>query len=206
MLSAALLQASLLASECISGVCSGNTPRATCIVGDVWIDTDASAGAQVLVCTAANTFTIVDASSSSLSVTKTFSKDGTGADYAIVGSGAGAVGQTGGVLFVSAVASKIIVPDYVVFNFTYSTAAYTAGAGTVRFEYDSVGGQGVACALSAATSFGLTVNQIRTCYGISNIAAVVNDGLYFIASQAFTDPGTAAGTASVTLYYHLVGG
>jgi hypothetical protein len=118
----------------------------------------------------------------------------------IVGNSAGDIGHAAGVTLVAAVASKVIVPIAISINYTYATAAYTAG-GNLSAIY--VGGAAATGTVAAATSLGAgasNVNELRPVSG----AALVNTALALVSSAAFTQPGTAAGTATVTTYYRLI--
>jgi hypothetical protein len=120
----------------------------------------------------------------------------------IVGNDAGDIGHAAGVTLVAAVASKIIEPIAVVLNYTHDTAAYTAG-GNVYAIY--AGGAAATGVVAAANSFGAGASSITVLRPLSG-AALVNTALAITAAAAFTDPGTAAGTAVVKTYYRLIDG
>jgi hypothetical protein len=133
--------------------------------------------------------------------TKTLSADGTGADGAIVGTSAGSLGHASGVTLVSGVANKIIIPVYCLINYTRVTASYTGG-GNVQIVMGSsalTGTVGNTNAFGAGASkyFSLTPNTSQ-----NTVAA--NTAVYLFDTSGYTQPGTAAGTAVVTLYYRLI--
>jgi len=136
------------------------------------------------------------------SATKTLSADGTGADGAIVGSGAGSVGHSAGVALVPAVAGKVICPIGIKVAMTFATAAYTGG-GNVTASWS--GTVEATTAISAANSFNLAASGVAYATKVdvtSNAASGVP--LALKAASAFTQPGTAAGTAIVTCSYVLL--
>ena len=119
---------------------------------------------------------------------------------AIVGTDAGDLGHAAGVQLVAAVATKIIEPIAIVLNYTFDTAAYTAG-GNVSAIYQ--GGAAATGVVTAANSFGAAASNINVLRPLSGLA-LVNTDLRLIAASGFTDPGTAAGTISATTYYRLI--
>jgi hypothetical protein len=118
----------------------------------------------------------------------------------IVGNDAGDIGHALGVELVAAVASKIIVPVAIVVNYTFGTAAYTDGGNIYAIYAGGAAATGVA---SAASSLGAAASNINVLAPLSGLA-LVNTGLNLVAAAAFTDPGTAAGTAVVKTYYRLI--
>ena len=118
----------------------------------------------------------------------------------IVGNSAGDLGHAAGVTLVAAVASKIIEPIAIVINFTFATAAYTDG-GNVSAKYS--GGVDATGVCSAANSFGAAASKINVLRPLSGLS-LVNTDLVLVAASAFTDPGTAVGTAAVKTYYRLI--
>jgi hypothetical protein len=118
----------------------------------------------------------------------------------IVGTDAGDIGHAAGVTLVAAVASKIIEPIAIVINYTFDTAAYTAG-GNISAIY--AGGAAATGICSAANSLGAAASNINVLRPLSGLG-LVNTALALTAASGFTDPGTAAGTAVVKTYYRLI--
>lgn len=147
------------------------------------------------------------------SVTKTFSADGTGADFAIVGSGVGAVGSTiGSPLTAAAPGFRYQFIEAVV-RMDFVTAAYTGGAACIVAYTDGVNFVTVSESI-AATSIFTSGQDIMGIYTPNDTATTLTTpvgttiiGWYLVlrsGAVAFTQPGTAAGTCSLTVYYRLV--
>jgi len=143
---------------------------------------------------AASVTSAISAATEILSTTVALSKT------VIVGDSAGDIGHADGVVLVAAVSGKIIAPVSCVIAYTFDTAAYTAG-GNIQPGYKD--GTGIMTLTSAATSLGAAASCIMLLSPLTG-AALVNKALVLRAAAAFTDPGTAAGTASVTTHYRLL--
>jgi hypothetical protein len=121
-------------------------------------------------------------------------------DALIVGNAAGDIGHADGVELVAAVASKIIEPTAVVISYTHATAAYTDGGNVTAGYKDGGAATGL---IAAANLFGAAASSVSVLRPLSG-AALVNKAFVLRSSAAFSNPGTAAGTASVTTYYRLI--
>jgi hypothetical protein len=123
----------------------------------------------------------------------TLNKDGTGATGAIVGTAAGSLGHASGVALVAAVTGKIIVPLSLRLDVTFAVAAA------------SIGTDAMTTAVTKENSFQLAASGVAFA-PMSGSAANALHGvaLALKAASAFTQPGTAAGTAVVTVSYILV--
>ncbi len=133
--------------------------------------------------------------------TKTLSNDGTGANGAIIGTTSGSLGHSSGVELVAAVSGKTIVPLAIQVAVTFAVAAYTGGGNVTA----SIGTTALTTAITKENSFQLGASGTAFAAG----AAVAANGLSgaalaLKAASAFTDPGAAAGTATVTVQYILV--
>jgi hypothetical protein len=122
----------------------------------------------------------------------------------IIDTSAGKLGHAAGQILVAAPgAGKLIEPVSAVLSFTYSTAQYTAGGNLTI----NIGGGGAALTglVSAANSLGAAADKLVLFVPLSTagIAVTANAGLNLVASAAFTNPGTAAGTVKVFLAYRV---
>jgi hypothetical protein len=122
----------------------------------------------------------------------------------IVGNSAGDLNHANGVTLVAAVAGKIIVPIRVVVNYTYATAAYTGGGAFGVFYGSSSSGSLAGTSNVGSFIFDAAASVIAIIGLGSSGTAAVNTNLIFYAGTAFTQPGTAAGTAVITTYYRLI--
>jgi hypothetical protein len=118
----------------------------------------------------------------------------------IVGNSAGDIGHADGVELVAAVASKIILPVAVVINYTHGVAAYTDG-GNITAGYKD--GSSATGAIAALASFAAAASSVH-CSVPTSGSALVNKALVLRSAAAFTNPGTATGTAAVKTYYRLI--
>lgn len=138
---------------------------------------------------------------------KTLSADGTGADGAIVGSSANCLAHADGVTLVAGVTDKIIIPVAIVIEYIFATAAYTAG-GTIGAKILQSGTDcTVTGTVAAATGFGAALNARFVLFPLTNssvAATTLSQPLALFASGAFTQPGTAAGTATIDAYYRIL--
>ena len=131
---------------------------------------------------------------------KTLSADGTGADGAIVGTGAGSLGHTDGVTLVAAVTGKTIVPVALSIGVTFAVAAYTGGGNVTA----SVGSTALTTVVTKENSFQLGASGTAFAAGAAVAAnGLISTALKLVAASAFTQPGTAAGTATVIVSYIL---
>ena len=88
-------------------------------------------------------------------------------------------------------------------TFKYSTAQYTGG-GNISIGF--VGGSALTGVASAANSFGKGSDTILQFVPLSTAAntLVKETALGLLTAGTFTDPGTAAGTAEVTIAYRIL--
>lgn len=131
----------------------------------------------------------------------TFTLDAT----TIVGTAAGDLGEAAGVLAVAAVASRVIVPVVAYCDFTFATAAYTGGGNVALFyRTNALQTTGV---VGSTASFAVAGDSFMvwhpTAVGGVAATAIVGEPLMLRTSAAFTNPGTAAGTASCKVFYRL---
>ena len=118
----------------------------------------------------------------------------------IVGSTAGTLGHADGVTLVAGVADRVIEPVAVVIDYTHVVAAYTAGGNTTA---GYAGGAAATGLVAAASSFGAAANSLTVLRQLTG-AAIKGANLVLRSSAAFTQPGTAAGTAVVKTYYRVL--
>lgn len=122
----------------------------------------------------------------------------------IVATGAGKFGHTAGQIIVASPGTGYVL-EFVsgVVSFTYATAAYTGG-GNVTFNI-SGGGAALTGLISAGSSFGASSSNITAFYPLSTagVALTEDTGINLKAASAFTQPGTAAGTAKVFVSYRV---
>lgn len=138
---------------------------------------------------------------------KTLNKNGAGVDGAILGNGAGALANAAGVTLVTGVASLRIQVERLVVNFTFVTAAYTGGGNlTVRYATDLIDCTSTLGAASSLTAANDTCNIMVPANSQFTTAKDLGIGrdVFLKSAASFTDPGTAAGTAVITVYYRFV--
>lgn len=142
--------------------------------------------------------------------TKTLSADGTGADGAIVGAAAGSLGAAEGVTLVAGVANKVIIPVSIYMDYIFATAAYTGGGANINVYWATQTGVQWSVTLSAANSFTAAGTREVFIHGYSTASqngvagAFKGASVILGAGTEITQPGTAAGTATIrTLYYLL---
>jgi hypothetical protein len=138
----------------------------------------------------------------------TLSADGTGADCAIVGTGAQSLGHADGCTVVAAVSGKIIVPLAIRVRYDFVTAAYTGG-GTIAAHYKTCLIQTTlnitgANSMQAAADRDAISFQNTASGATATLDQCQNDLLEIEVSSPYTQPGTAAGTATVTVLYVLM--
>jgi hypothetical protein len=127
----------------------------------------------------------------------------------IVGSTAGTLGHADGVTVLSGVTGKRIVIRDAWLQMTFATAAYTGG-GVVSLRYSDNATVAASATVSAANSFGATSSRTSSLpsagatLSTNGATAGIGAGIVIAAGAAFTQPGTAAGTAVLTVYYSLV--
>jgi hypothetical protein len=145
-----------------------------------------------------------------LSATITLSATGAGATGAIVGTGAGSIGAGTGVTLVAGVANKRIQFLELVIDYTYVTAPYTGGGSIFAAYYAGyqiLASDGISSNL-CFTGTGPTSTYASPVQNTSNTTDTlrhwIGAPLILWCTAAVTQPGTAAGTANVTVYYRLV--
>jgi hypothetical protein len=130
----------------------------------------------------------------------------------LVGTADGDIGHAGGVIIVPAVAGKIIVPLYTIVKYTFAVAAYTGG-GNVRTSYEtSAGLVAISPTINAQFVFVTTAYSssffITSTLGSIDVGTVTATGLVnvpvVLQGTAYTQPGTAAGTAAIRTAYILM--
>jgi hypothetical protein len=124
----------------------------------------------------------------------------------IVGTSAGTLGHASGVEVVAAVLGKRISVVECAVHYTFDTAAYTAG-GTVSLRYSAAPAAIISTTQAAATSFGSAASRSFGFAPAGYQGAVtthVGSAVSLTSGAAYTQPGTAAGTAVVTTYYRLL--
>jgi hypothetical protein len=96
------------------------------------------------------------------------------------------------------------------YNYGASPAAYTGG-GNITLQYGATvhAGAGVITNTIASTAFTSATNTYAYATGngvvVTGTQAYVNTAVYLSnASGAFVNPGTATGTANLTVYYQIV--
>jgi hypothetical protein len=123
----------------------------------------------------------------------------------IVGSTAGTLGHASGVTAVEAVSGKRIMLREGWCAYDFVTAAYTGG-GVISLRYGDTAGNAISTTNTAAGSF-LSVADRYWSFApatVNNPTSGVGASLVLASGAAFTQPGTAAGTAVCTIYYSLV--
>ena len=165
-------------------------------IGSFYLRDDGSAGTVLYIkeSGSGNTGWVAYQSAQILSATVALSKT------VIVGNSAGDIGHADGVQLVAAVATKIIHPVAVVVTFTYATAAYSDGD-DISARYKD--GGAITGVVTETASLGASASNVNTLSPVAGLA-LVNKDLVLRSAAAFSDPGTAAGTASVTTHYVLL--
>ncbi len=116
-----------------------------------------------------------------------------------------------GLALVSGEASKILIFERAYLRYDYSTATYGAGGNTsVRY---SVGGASyiLSNALGNTSHFGAAndTSSVIIPAALTDLTTTDKDifigaSLVLVTTAQFTDPGTAAGTASIDVFYRIV--
>lgn len=121
----------------------------------------------------------------------------------ITGTAAGQLGNANGVpLVADPPAGMLIELVSCLVSYKFGTAAYTAGG---NLSINSNGGAAVTGVVSAANSLGAAADKAVQ---FVPLAAAGNNlvsakGLNLVAAAAFTNPGTAAGTAKCFVTYRI---
>lgn len=121
----------------------------------------------------------------------------------IVGTDAGDIGHTAGVVLVAAEAGKIHEFISAVLSYDFGVAAYTGGGDDVVIRQ---GTTAVSAAIAKADLLADTEDDIAYVGALSaaDIKLTANSTLNIYAGTAFTQPGTAAGTCKVHVLYRTV--
>lgn len=121
----------------------------------------------------------------------------------IVGTTAGDIGATAGTVAVAAEAGKIHLFDSAVFSYDFDTAAYTGGGDDLVIRQ---GTTAVSAPIAKADLLCDTEDDIAyaTALSAADIKLTANSTLNIFAGTAYTQPGTAAGTCKVTVFYRTV--
>ncbi len=128
--------------------------------------------------------------------------DGTGGAGAIVGTAAGSLGHASGVTIVAAPGSgNIIVPVAGVCSYKYSGAAYGGGASLNVDLLPATGGYPFVFG-----NLGITVasKQYNSASALFEIQDFNNQPLVASVSAEYTQPGAAAGTIDITVWYYVL--
>lgn len=121
----------------------------------------------------------------------------------IVGTAAGDIASTGGAVAVAAEAGKIHLFDSAVFSYNFDTAAYTGGGDDLVIRQ---GTTAMTAPIAKADLLLDTEDDIAFVSALSaaDIKLTANSTLNIFAGTAYTQPGTAAGTCKVTIFYRTV--
>jgi hypothetical protein len=133
----------------------------------------------------------------------------------IVGSAAGDLAHTDGVQLAAAPgAGKLVVVDLVLVDYTRVTASYGGGNTCSSYYLSGAGGTKtiIQQGYGAAQTFADVDSSNEWVLGPagtsliadSSATSVINASVVLHCTGAFTDPGTAAGTAVVTTVYRIV--
>lgn len=120
----------------------------------------------------------------------------------IVGTAAGDLGHAAGVVLVAAEAGKIHEFISATLSYDFDTAAYTGGGDDLVIRQ---GTTAVSAPIASADLLGDTADDIAFVSALSaaDVKLTANSTLN-IASTAWTQPGTAAGTCKVHVLYRTV--
>lgn len=123
----------------------------------------------------------------------------------IVGTAAGQLGHAQGVILVPAAPAGFVnVMTEAVLSYTFATAAYTAGGNlTVNI---GAGGAALTGLISAANSVGAASSKVVEFEPLATAgnALTAATSINLVAASAFTQPGTAAGTIKVHVWWKQV--
>lgn len=182
------------------------------------LDTTASTYAAGCVVTDASTSTIwtntgTSASPSWTQLVNSLDADPKFSQYAqvsissanITGTSAGQLGHANGYILVPAAPTGYVnIFDGAVMSYTFNTAAYTGGGNTTI----NIGGGGAALSglVSAANGIGKGSSNVTQFVPLATagIALTSAQSINLVAASAFTQPGTAAGTIKVHVWYTQV--
>ena len=169
---------------------------------------DGDAGDVVI--SGSGTTILLDAAQRLYSTTLTLSADGTGADGAIVGTGANSLGAAQGILVAAAIAGVRFYVTELVCRITFAGAGYTGGGNIVAWIWDGAAVNQQTFNLSAGNTF----QSVTDCTNIGRPSTTVvhgtqaafgiNQKIILKSSAAWTQPGSAAGTATITVYYRIM--
>lgn len=121
----------------------------------------------------------------------------------ITSTDAGNLGHADGVpLVADPGAGRMIELVSVIFEYTRDTATY-GGGGNISINLN--GSTAVTGVVSAANSLGNGASRLYLFIPLAAAATLLveNKGLNLVAASAFTNPGTAAGTVTVTVKYRV---
>lgn len=119
----------------------------------------------------------------------------------IVATTAGKLGHDAGVPIVAAsAATKYVELVSATMLYDYDTAAFGAGG---NITINATGGSAVTGLVSNANSLAAAADKVVKFYPLSTagVNVAINTGFSLVSSVAFTQPGTAAGTVRVLVYY-----
>ena len=122
---------------------------------------------------------------------------------AVTGTSAGQLGHADGVVLVADPgATKVVELLSAVLIYDFGGAGYGAGG---NVTVNTNGGSAQTGVISAANSFGNAADQIINLRPLSTVgvALTANKGLNLVAASAFTNGGSATGTARVKVAYRI---
>lgn len=123
----------------------------------------------------------------------------------IVATTAGTLSHAQGLILVPAPgAASVLELVSCTVSFTFATAVYTGGVGNVTVNIGA-GGAALTGLVSGANSFIKASSNINQFVPLSTTAnsLTANTSLNLVSTAAFTQPGTAAGTAKITTAYRI---
>jgi hypothetical protein len=122
----------------------------------------------------------------------------------ITGTSAGQLGHAQGVILVPAPGASFFL-EFIscVMSYTFATAAYTGG-GNITVN-QSAGGAAKSGLIDGTNSLNAGSSKIFQFVPLSTVANPItaNTGLALVATAAFTQPGTAAGTVKCYIKYRV---
>jgi len=122
----------------------------------------------------------------------------------IVGTGAGSLGHTAGVVLVAAAPTGYINQFIsATLSYTFGTAAYTGGGNDVVIRQGTTAVSGIITAANFLTAAADKVQQLP-CLAAAGVLTTKESTLNIFATTAYTQPGTAAGTCKVHVLYRVV--
>jgi hypothetical protein len=129
----------------------------------------------------------------------------------IVGNTAGKLAHASGVTVVAGEAGILYIVERMITQYTFVTAAYTGGGNTTVRYQTTAGSVNATQPLGATDSFGASNSVMAVTFmsgspegATSTASGLIGRGLSLNCTAQYTQPGTAAGTAVVTIEYRKV--